>query len=119
MRLFRIVALTFFIFIFLLFSTAIRSWSPPILQEVYDIILGSVLDFSSTEKRSPTKRRPLIPSNKLHPDVYSYIERNELYFYSPEAKKKRMYRFFYSLSALVVAVTAIGAGAIFLSRKKV
>jgi hypothetical protein len=113
--------MTLFLFIFstILFSTAIRSWSPPILQEVCDNIFDSVSELFSSEKRSSSsKRQPQMSSSQLHPDVYSHIKRNELYFYSPEAKKRRMHRFLFSVSFVVVAVTAIGASASFLSWKK-
>ena len=41
----------------------------------------------------------------LHPEVFDYIEKEELYFYSPQAKRKRfLYGIFYmSFSVAVVA----------------
>lgn len=82
------------------------------------ILLDSFLEFIPSEiKVRALKTRPLISSKKLHPDVYTYIKRNELYFFSPDAKRQRMHLLLYSVFAAVAAAAAMCATAILLSRK--
>ena len=90
-----------FSFLLLSCSTAIRAWEAPIdLSNLYSFFLSS---FSNKK----IKNVSLLNENILHASVFKYIEKNNLYFYSPQARRKRFYRRILSVSVSLVAVASI------------
>jgi hypothetical protein len=52
----------------------------------------------------------LIDRKKLHPEVYEYIENNEIYYYSPVLERKRKNNFYskFGISFLSIFIVFIG-----------
>lgn len=53
------------------------------------------------------KKKFLADEKKLHSSVFEYIEMNNLYFFSPKVRRKRLYRRLLLASASLAAVAGI------------
>lgn len=80
------------------FSTAIRAWDIPThLTDIFSFIFTS----------NSMKKKFLADEKKLHSSVFEYIEMNNLYFFSPKVRRKRLYRRLLLASASLAAVAGI------------
>ena len=95
----------------ILYSTTLRAWCPPWKNEIYEMI--SIFASKLFGLHPNTEKLGEIPlSNKvIHPDVFEYIKTNNLYFYTEESRRKRLYNYAINCAATLGIVFAVSCAA--------